>query len=492
MKQHAVFPKPCVLAFLLCPFALLLGGCFNLSPAYAPPDLMQPLPGEYKEEQGWKTVVPGENAERGPWWEVFDDPVLNSLMAQANRNQNIAVAAANLRRARAETGVARAALLPGVSVPASVTRSGAENRPAGTNFSYGVQAQWEISFWNALPAYEAAQAQAAATAADFAAMRLAVQSELARDYFQLRGLDGQQSLYASTIASYRKAVQLTESQLRGGIVTRMDVDQAHSQLATAEAQLATLKRQRAQLEHAIAVLAGQIPSSFGLEQGSLTARIPDVPKSLPAALLERRPDIAAAERRVAAANQQIGLARAAWFPTLTLGGETIGSGAGWHSGPLWTWSVGPSAALTLFSGGRRLAESDAAWAGYEAEVATYRQTVLEAFRDVEDNLSGLRHLKNSAEAQERAVRASGSALRIAESQYRGGLTTYLQVVASQEAFLSAQRSAIDIQSARLQTTVSLITALGGGFQERDLQALGQPSPSAHTAPFGALANTLVP
>ena len=180
---------------------------------------------------------------------------------------------------------------------------------------------------------------------------------------------------------------------------------------------------------------------------------------------------------MAAANQQIGIALAAWFPTLTLGGESIGTGTGWHSGPLWAWSVGPSAALTLFSGGRRLAESDAAWAGYEAEVAGYRQTVLEAFRDVEDSLSDLAHLKTGAEAQERAVNASRSALSVAESQYRGGMTTYLQVVTSQEAFLAAQRSAITLQSQRLQSTVGLIKALGGGFHERDLRALVQSLPT---------------
>jgi NodT family efflux transporter outer membrane factor (OMF) lipoprotein len=257
----------------------------------------------------------------------------------------------------------------------------------------------------------------------------------------------------------------------------MDVDQAHAQLATAEAQLGTVKRQRALLEHAIAVLIGQIPSTYSLERGTPAAHIPGVPKDLPSTLLERRPDVAGAERRVAAANQQIGMARAAWFPTLTLGGDATGAGAAWHSGPLWAWAVGPSAALTLFSGGRRLAENDAAWAGYEAAVANYRQTVLEASRDVEDSLSNLAFLKISAEAQGRAVKASRSALNIAESQYRGGMTTYLQVVSSQEALLSAQRSAIELQSLRLQSTVGLFKALGGGFEEADLGMLVESPPA---------------
>ena len=482
MPIHTCKPLSLCRLLLLLALALASGGCFNLSPAYSPPDLMQPMAAEYKEEEGWKTATPLETRDRGPWWNVFGDATLNSLMEQAGRaNQNIAVAAANLRQARAQIGVARSALLPGVTGTASATRTGAENRSSTSNFSYGPSAQWEISFWNAIPAFEAAEAQATATAADFATMRLAVRAELAQSYFRLRGLDGQRSLYESTIASYRKAVQLTESQLRGGIVTRMDVDQARSQLATAEAQLATVKRERAQLEHAIAVLIGQIPSTFSLERGTLATGIPGVPRALPSALLERRPDIAGAERRVAVANQQIGLARAAWFPTLTLGGDFIGSGTGWHSGPLWAWSVGPSAALSIFSGGRRLAEGESAWAGYEAEVASYRQTVLEAFRDVEDCLSDLAHLKTGAEAQARAVQASRSALNVAESQYRGGMTTYLQVVTSQEAHLAAQRSAIELQSLRLQTTVGLIKALGGGFQERDLQALTQSPPAIGVA-----------
>jgi len=461
----------------LCLLTLCLGGCVNLSPVYFPPELMQPMPVEYKEEDGWRTARPQDAIERGPWWEIFADPTLNALISQADEaNQNIAIAAANLRQARARIGTARASLLPGVGASAAAIRSGADNRPMSSNFVYGVQAQWEISFWNVLPNFEAARAQATASAADFATMRLVVQAELARSYFQLRGLDEQKSLYEYTIASYRMAVRLTESQLRGGIVSRMDVDQSHAQLATAEAQLATIKRQRAILEHAVAVLVGQIPSMYSLERGTLAAQIPGVPEALPATLLERRPDVAAAERRVAAANQQIGVVRAAWLPTLNLGGDYVGVGAVWNS-VLWTWSVGPVAAVTIFSGGRRLAENDAAWAAYEAVVAAYRQTVLEAFRDVEDSLSNLAYLKISAEAQDRAVRASRSALHIAESQYRGGMTTYLQVVSSQEVLLSAQRSAIELQSLRLQNTVGLIKALGGGFEAGDLHMLVQSPPT---------------
>lgn len=469
-----------ILSLLLCLAVLSAPGCMNLSPDYAPPSVPGSIPGAYKEEDGWKTAQPRDALERGPWWRVFGDPVLDDLMQRAGTaNQNIAVAAANLRQARAQIGVARSALMPVVSGPASLTRSG-DTGPGRTNYSYGFNAQWEISFWNALPAFEAAKAQAEASAADFATMRLAVQAELAQAYFQLRGYDGQKSLLESTIKAYKRAVALTGSQFRGGLVTRVDLDQAETQLASAEAQLASVKRMRAELEHGIAVLVGELPSTFALPEGRLASELPPVPTGLPSVLLERRPDVAGAERRVAVANEQIGLARAAWFPTLSLGGDYLGQGVGLHTAPVWAWSVGPSAALTIFQGGRRLAESDAAWAGYEAEVANYRQTVLEAFKDVEDGLSGLRHLAAEAEAQTRAVRSSQSALRLALSQYEGGLTTYLQVVTSQTTALSNERSAIDIQVQRLTGTVNLIKALGGGFTGGELAAL-TATPPAHGA-----------
>lgn len=462
-----------ILRLLLLPAAaLLLGGCLNLSPDYAPPVVSGGMPAEYKEDKGWKTAQPKETQDRGAWWETFGDARLNELMGRLNAaNQSIAVAAANFRQARAQIGVARSALLPGVSLPAQATRSGTEGEGAGSRYSVGVNSQWEISFWNALPALEAAKAQSGAMAAEYSAMRLAMQAELAQSYFQLRMYDSRQSLYESTIDAYAKAAQLTRSQLRGGMVTRADVDQAEAQLASAEAQLAAVKRQRSALEHGIAVLCGQMPSTFSLERAELTARVPAVPAGLPAELLERRPDVAAAERRVASANEQIGLARAAWFPSLSLGGEFLEQASGWHSATLYTWSVGPSAALSLFQGGRRFAESDAAWAGYEGEVASYRQTVLEAVRDVEDNLAALRHLEAEAEAQARAVKSSGSALNVSLSQYRGGMTTYLQVVANQTAALNAQNNAVEVQGMRLTATVNLIKALGGGWRTDELARL---------------------
>lgn len=452
--------------------ALLLGGCVNLSPKYARPGFEEPIPDQYKEEEGWHTGVPRADIDRGSWWTIFNDPTLNELMPKLNAsNQNIAIAAANLRQARTQINMAQSAFLPTLTGPASLTRSGTEGSGPGTRYSAGVSSQWEISFWNALPGYEAALAETEASAGDYATMRLAAQAELAQTFFQLRAYDSQLALYESTIKAYKRAVGLTSSQYRGGIATSADVAQAETQLATAEAQYAGVQRQRALLEHAIAVLTGQLPSGFSLERGKLVADIPVVPSGLPSALLERRPDIAAAERRVASANQQIGFARAAWFPTLNIGADFLFQGTSWLTSPLHTWSVGPSAALSLFEGGRKLAENEAAWAKYEADVASYKQNVLQAFKEVEDNIAALRYLEKEAKAQQRAVRASREALRLSTSQYSGGMTTYLQVVTSQTNALSSERNAIEVHSQRLVAAVNLIKALGGGWQQSDLQNL---------------------
>jgi NodT family efflux transporter outer membrane factor (OMF) lipoprotein len=447
-----------------CWLCLVLSGCVNLSPEYAPPDLGQPLPPAYKEEEGWKIAAPADALDRGPWWEVFADPELNRLEDLLNaNNQDIARSAANLRGARARIQAARAAFFPGLSLPASYTRSGRGDGVASLA-SAGLSAQWEISFWNSLPAFEAARANAQAASADFATLRLAAQAELAQAYFQLRTLDAQMDLYASTIQAYARAVRLTRSQYRGGIVTPADVAQAEALLAGAESELLALERERAGLEHGIALLTGQTSSSFSLPRGSLTASLPDIPPSLPAALLERRPDIAAAERRVAAANQSIGIARAAWFPTLVLGGGRAAEAAGWGISPVTVWSLGPSAALSLFQGGRRLAESETAWADYEASVAAYRQTVLAAFKDVEDNLSALALLARQSAAERRAAAAARRALSLSLSQYEGGMTTYLQVVSAQTASLLNERTLIRLEGLRLIAAVKLIKALGGGWK----------------------------
>ena len=462
---------------LLCLSALFMSGCVNLSPTYTRPDLEQPIPEQYKEEEGWRTARPMADIDRGSWWGIFNDSKLNELMGELNEaNQNIAVAAANLRQARAQVDVLRSAFLPGVSVPVSATRSGTEGGGPRTSYSAGLSTQWEISFWNALPAYEGGRAQAEASAADYATMRLAMQSELAQNYFQLRAYDMQMDLYESTIVTYKRAVSLTQSQFRGGIATSADVAQAEAQLATAEAQYASVQRQRSLLEHSLAVLVGQLPSSFSLERGNLTETIPDIPLGIPSSLLERRPDVSSAELLVSVANQKIGLARAAWFPSLNISGDFLYQGTRWLGPSLYNWSVGPNAALSLFEGGKHLAEHETAWADYEAEVARYRQTVLEAFREVEDNLGSLRHLEEEASAHSRAIRASQEALRISLSQYQGGMTTYLQVVTNQTTVLSNERSAIDVQAQRLIAAVNLVKALGGGWQKSELRNLAWGEP----------------
>ncbi len=452
--------------------AMLLSGCFNLSPTYAPPTLNQPTPDAFKNIGDWKQANPNETLNRGSWWTMFQDTNLNNLMTRLNAsNQKIAVAAANYRQARAQVSAARASFFPTVSLPGSVTRSGSGDSPAQTGYSGGIATKWELNLWNTIPAFEAASAQSEGSAADYAAIKLAMQAELAQTYFQLRSLDGQITLYESTIAAYAKGVQLTRSQYQGGLVTPADVAQAEAQLASAEAQLADLQRQRSILESAIAVLTGTIPSSFSLERGPLIATLPKVPTAVPSTLLERRPDIASAERQVAVANEQIGLARAAWFPTLSLGGSRTMQAAGIMAAPLTIWSFGPSAALSIFEGGKHLAEGDAAQARFEATAANYRQTVLEGFKEVEDNLSALQFLSTQAEAQARAVSASQMALRLSLSQYRGGMTTYLQVVNTQTSSLTNERSAIQIQGQRLIAAVNLIKALGGGWDAESLQLL---------------------
>ena len=459
----------CIFAFLLV--ALACAGC--LSPTYVRPPLTDSMPVEFKEDKGWHTARPADTLDRGNWWERFGDAELNNLMHKAHTaNQSIALAAANFRQARTQVASARSAFMPAANLSGSAMRGADEVRPSPTGlYKAGLGASWELTFWNTIPAFEAARAQSEASAADYATMRLAVQSELAQTYFQLRTLDSQIALYASTITAFRKAVELTQSQLRGGMITASDVAQAEAQLAAAEAEAASLTRQRAELEHSIAIITGQIPSNFSLPKQGLGATLPKVPPALPATLLERRPDVSAAERRVMAANEEIGVARAAWLPSITLGGSTGYESTAWHSAPVSVWSLGPSLAMSIFQGGKLMAQSDAAQAAYEAAVAQYRQTVLQAFKDVEDALSALELLKTEQEARGRAVKASQAALDLSLSQYRAGLITYLQVVNTQTVALTNQRNAIQVQGQRLVATVSLVKALGGGFSDKEIASL---------------------
>lgn len=461
MRGNAV-----IFAFLgiLC---LCLQGC--LSPSYSRPALLEAMPESYKEEGEWKTAVPGDSLDRGVWWERFHDPILHELIAQAtNANQNIAIAAANFRQARTQIASARADFMPHIDGSGAGTRSGVESGRHTSRYTAGVSANWELTLWNTLPVFEAARAQTEASAADYSTMRLMVQSEVAQAYFQLRALDEQLRLYEGTITAYARAHTLTKNQYEGGMVTLADVAQAETQLASAQAEMAAVERQRAEVEHSLAVLVGQLPTSFQLARGTLLTSLPDIPLTVPSLLLERRPDIASAERQVMVANEEIGIARAAWFPSISLGGNIGLESSAWHGSPLEVWSVGPSLGLSIFQAGKKLAASDAAQARYEGAVASYRQTVLEAFKDVEDNLSALRYMENEAVAREKAVVSSATALRMVTAQYKAGMTNYLQVVTSQVTNLANERQAIQLQGQRLIASVTLIKALGGGWDSRSL------------------------
>lgn len=446
--------------FNIC-LLLLLCGCF--SPKYISPELSTPMPEDFKNLGAWEKINPEQALIPQSWWEKFEDPILNELAQRLEQNnQKLIAAAANYVQVLSQVDSARSSFFPNLVLPASVSR-GDSGSGVVESYSYGLRSSWEINFWNTVPAYKAAKAFAESSKADLAALHLAMQAELAQTYFALRAYDVQERLFAATIETYAKAVEITTSQYRGGIVTPADMAQAEAQLAAAEAELADIKLQRAKLEHGIAVLIGEPPALFSLAPEKLQSILPEIPKFLPSALLVRRPDFLSAERLVAVANEKIGLARAAWLPSLNLNAELLAKGVGWTAAPVTVWAIGPSAALNLFEGGKRFAESRAAWAGFDQAVANFRQTVLQGFKEVEDNLAAIKYLEIQGEAQNRAVIASETALRLSVSQYLGGLTTYLQVVNTQTTALSNQRKAISVEAQRRIAAVNLIKALGGGW-----------------------------
>jgi NodT family efflux transporter outer membrane factor (OMF) lipoprotein len=449
------------------------------------PDYVRPeaaAPATFKEAQGWKVAQPRDQAVRGKWWEAYGDATLNQLQDQVNlSNQDLALAQARFQQARALLQSARAAQFPIVTGTLAATRaagSGGRSAPTGTavfnNHSLVVDADWEIDLWGRLRRnVEANAANAQASEADLAATRLSVQAQLAQAYFQLRTLDAQQQLLDRTVADYLRSLQLTQNQYENGVVARGNVVQAQTQYKTTQAQAIDLGVQRAQIEHAIALLVGKAPSEFSLPPAPLAAAVPDVPFSVPSTLLERRPDIAAAERRVAAANAQIGVATAAYYPDLLLsasGGFSSGSFTKWFTLPNRIWSIGPEFAMTLFDAGARRAQTDQATAAYDANVATYRQTVLSGFQEVEDNLAAMRILEQEAQVQDEAVQASRLSVELITNQYKAGIVSYLNVIQVQTTALSNERTALDIQNRRLAASVLLIKALGGGWEEKLLAA----------------------
>jgi NodT family efflux transporter outer membrane factor (OMF) lipoprotein len=463
-------------AAALIALGLPLGGC-TVGPKYVRPSTE--VPPAYKEQAspGFTAAQPAADQAKGKWWEIYSDPELSSLEDQVTvSNQSLKAAQAQFEQARAAVQVARAAYYPTVSGAASATRTRqSQNRAlfgAGSPVNYNdfqlpIDASWEPDVWGRVRrTVEAALSEAQASAADLAGVDLSLHAELALDYFELRGLDTQKQLLDSTVVAYQKALDLTESRYKGGIASAVDVAQAQTQLETTRAQDEDTDVQRTAFEHAIAVLIGKSPAEFSQMPTPLTSPPVPVPGSVPSELLERRPDIAAAERRVQEANANIGVARAAYYPQFLLTGQ-----GGFESsrlgtllqGPAGFWALAGQAAELIFDAGERHGITSEARAAYDESVDNYRQTTLSAFEDVEDNLSALRVLQDEAKTQDAAVAAAQHSLDLSISRYKGGVTSYLEVTTAQSAALSDERAAVDILTRRMAASVLLIKALGGGW-----------------------------
>ncbi|MDB5748052.1 MAG: transporter [Massilia sp.] len=451
----------------LITLALGLAGC-AVGPAYQRPATPEPV--AFKELAGWVPAAPADALERGPWWQLFKDPVLNDLAAGVEvSNQNVAAAAAAYAQARALVAQQRAALFPTVSLGLSGDRSGVRSQGSESAYRLNLGGSWEPDVWGRLRAgVTSARAGLEASAADLANARLSSQGELAANYFTLRALDAQRALLLRTIAGYERELQITQNRFNVGIVARTDVLQAQTQLASARGDELSLVRQRAQFEHAIAVLVGKAPSQFTLApREEWTIAVPEVPVGVPATLLQRRPDIAAAERDVAAANADIGIARSAYFPNIGLSGS-LGTG-GSRVSDLFSvsnaaWSFGLSAAQSIFNAGATRASVAGAEARHQAAVARYRQTVLGAFADVEDQLSATRVLAQQQELRRQASSAADLVEQQIMNRYRAGQVGFTEVVQAQVTALNARRSLVQAQADRQTVAVALIQSLGGGWQ----------------------------
>jgi len=487
--------------------ALLLGSC-TVGPKYHKP--AAPAPAAYKEVtpqnmkdiDNWKAAQPSDAVIRGKWWEIFNDPELNKLEEQVNvSNQSVASAAASFLAARALVAEARSQLFPTVTTSPSITRSkqsatlkgfvvgtggtgtggtgsggtgtgGGSNSAAFTDYSLPFDASWVPDLWGKIRNTVKSNAYAAqASAADLANTRLTIQAELAVDYFQLRSQDALKQLLDSTVEAYKQSLDLNKALYETGIDSDESVAQAETQLETTEAQDTNIGILRAQYEHAIAMLVGQPASTFSIEFKALNASPPPVPFGVPSELLERRPDIAASERLVAQANAQIGIARAAYFPTLTLsasGGFESSSITDWFSWPSRFWSVGPTLAETIFDAGLRKATVQQYRAQYDETVANYRQAVLTAFQQVEDNLASLRILSQEIEQQNVAINSSQRYLNLATDRYRLGIDPYLNVISAQTTLLTNKQTLVNLQMQQITSSVQLVEALGGGWTTAQL------------------------
>ncbi len=467
------------------PLALGLCASIFLTACAVGPNYQRPAletPAQFKENHAWVPTAPLAAEPQGAWWNVFGDTTLDALEARvAAANQSLRAAYYAYQQALALTQAVRAAEFPAVDANASATRSASPNgtgsHTLSNNVSLGLTASWAPDLWGRVRRQvEASTAGAAASHADLLAAQLSLQATLAQNYFQIRQIDSQTALAQDTVTAYEKSLQLTQNRYAAGVVSRADVAQAQTQLANARVQQAAFGVQRAQLEHAIAVLTGTPASSFDLPRMPSLPQPQAIPAGLPAQLLLRRPDLAAAERRVAAANAQIGVAESAYFPALTLsagGGYRGSSFANLLSAPNLFWSIGPALAQTLFDGGARRAQVAQNEAAYQQTVAQYRQLSLQAFQQVEDQLAALSILEHEAQLQQQAVAAAEESLRLASNQYQAGTVPYLNVLTAQTAAYGARNSALQIAGQRLSANVALIQALGGAWGSDDRPALGE-------------------
>jgi NodT family efflux transporter outer membrane factor (OMF) lipoprotein len=461
--------------------ALALAGC-AIGPNYKRPAM--PMPEAYKEYAGWKRSEPKETVDQGPWWKIYNDPVLNDLEQQVVvSNQNIKAFEAAYRQASALVRESRASFFPAITGNASWTRSqrgtGAETgttargtgRPTN-QFNLAANGSWDVDIWGRIRrTIESSAANAQASAADLANAKLSYQAQLATAYFGLRTQDELKRLLDNSVTAYGEALQIARNKYASGVVSKADVAEAETQFRSTQARASQAALQRAQLEHAIAVLVGKTPADFSIAPAAFDVQVPEFPVGVPSVLLERRPDVAAAERRAIAANAQIGVAISAFFPDISLSGSYGASSSSldtlFHAANR-VWSVGPDLALTLFDAGANSARLSQARAAYDQEVALYRQTVLAALAQVEDQLVGLTELSKQVELQDSAVKAALEAERITSNQYREGIVDYTSVVTSQGTALNAQQSALTTRQSQLEASVSLIQALGGGWSGKDL------------------------
>lgn len=459
MKTHLT-----LIPAVIC--SLLLSGCTS-GPDYQRPTAA--VPTHYKSAKGWSEARPQDHLSKGEWWTVYQDPTLSALLRQVKiSNQNVAQYEAKYREAQALAAESRADLFPSLSADASSTRSRSSASATGNSHSAQVSASWQLDLWGKLRrTLEENRASAEASAAELANITLSAQSTLAQDYFQLRVMDQQIALYQQSVDAYQRYLQVIDNKYQAGAESRGSVAQAQTQLESARASALDLRWQRAQLEHAIGILIGKTPAEFDLPAAALSATMPAIPDALPSQLLQRRPDIAYAERNVAAANAAVGVAIAGYYPDLTLSASGGFSASVLHnlmSLPNRVWSLGPELSGTLLDFGGTSAQVDQARAAYDASVASYRQAVLEGFQQVENDLVQLNTLQDEVQASQRAAESARDAARVTYNQYQAGMIDYLDVATTANTSLSQQQNLLSLQSTQWVASVELIAALGGGWQ----------------------------